>query len=125
MLEAGSALELAVPAEEVMAFDAEWAAELLNQALALVESAFVEQGKSQRFAVLRSFLPGGGEAPSQSSAAEMLGISENTLRIDLTRLRGKLREALRAEIARTVSAPHEIDTEMSHLIAVLLHQPAV
>jgi hypothetical protein len=35
------------------------------------------------------------------------------------RSRQRVRAALRAEIARTVSAPHEIDDEMRHLHSVL------
>ena len=44
----------------------------------------------------------------------------NTLRTEIFQWRQKLREHLRAEVRRTVSAPHEIDGEMAHLHQILL-----
>lgn len=109
-----------VPGEVMHSFDASWAAALLSGALATVEQEYISTDRETRFRVLRKFLPGIGEPPDQASAAEELGISVNSLRIDLLRLRRRMRELLREEIARTVSAPHEVDEEMNHLLAVLL-----
>jgi hypothetical protein len=41
------------------------------------------------------------------------------LKVAIHRLRARFRELLRAEISKTVSAPHEIDDELRHLLHVL------
>ena len=42
------------------------------------------------------------------------------LKSDVHRVRRRFRELVREQVARTVSAPHEIDLEMQHLQQVLL-----
>ncbi len=51
--------------------------------------------------------------------AEQFGMSVANVKIVAYRLRGRCRELLREEIARTVSHMGEIDDEIKHLMRVI------
>src|SRR5437588_115840 len=74
----------------------------------------------KRFAVLGRFLPGSLDVPTYEEAAAQLGLTLPALKSELHRLRHRFRTLVRQEVASTVSAPHEIDEEMSYLQQVLL-----
>jgi DNA-directed RNA polymerase specialized sigma24 family protein len=117
--ENGGPHEPSLPEEVSDIFDVVWAKELLLNAVKHAELIYAAEGKASKFSELRRFLPGAGAPPPQAEAAARLGISESQLRVELSRLRTRIREALRNEIARTVSVPHEVDEEMTHLFSVL------
>jgi RNA polymerase sigma-70 factor (ECF subfamily) len=48
-----------------------------------------------------------------------LGLTEGAVKVAVHRLRGRYRELLRAEVAKTVATPGEVDEELRHLMAVL------
>jgi RNA polymerase sigma-70 factor (ECF subfamily) len=52
-------------------------------------------------------------------AAEELGLGEGAVKVALHRLRGRYREALRAEVADTLEDPAAIDDELRALRAAL------
>lgn len=105
-------------------FDREWAVTLVNHALAALHAEFVARGKTREFEVLRKFLPGSVNPPAMEDAATILGTNANALKTALHRLRERFRELLRAEVARTVSAPHEVEEELQYLRSLLLNLPA-
>lgn len=109
--------------EDIVEFDRAWAATLVGNTLSAVSLEEDKRGKAAEFAVLRLFLPGAGELISLEAAAARLGININTVKVSLHRLRARFRESLRAEVARTVSAPHEIEEELHYLRSLLLSQP--
>lgn len=110
---------LEIPAEEnAIAFDREWALVILENALKGVAQEW--EGSESRFAVLRRFLPGALETPSYETAAAQLQLSVPALKSELHRLRQRFKALVRQEIANTVSAPHEIEQEMSYLQQVLM-----
>ena len=51
--------------------------------------------------------------------AVRMSLSEEAVRMAVSRLRRRYRELLRAEIAQTVSRPSEIEEEIGHLFAAL------
>ena len=109
------------PAEgEEVEFDRTWALTVLRASLERVERNYFEAGQEALFAVLRSFLPGGTPMPSYEHAAAQSGLSVAALNSHVHRMRSQLREAVRAEVASTVSAPHEIDEEISYLYRLLM-----
>lgn len=69
------------------------------------------------FAALKPWLNGAATAP-QSEVALALDVSEAAVKVAIHRLRGRLRELIRAEIATTVNDPADIADELRHLIAV-------
>jgi hypothetical protein len=69
---------------------------------------------------LRTFIAGGAEPPpTYADLTDRLGITESTLRSHVTRLRGRYREALRAEVRRTVDSERQVDQELRELLHVL------
>jgi DNA-directed RNA polymerase specialized sigma24 family protein len=105
--------------DDDLKFDHEWALNIMEMALAQVRELITATRGESVWSVLKNFLPGGQEPPAYETAAEMMGLSLSAMKSDIFRLRHRFREALRAEIARTVSAPHEIDEELAHLRAAL------
>ncbi len=100
-------------------FDREWALHLMDAALAGVARSFVEAGREREWEIISQFLPGTGEPPTYEDAAARAGLSLPALKTAVHRLRQRFRQELRAAVARTVSAPHEIDDEIAYLHRVL------
>jgi RNA polymerase sigma factor (sigma-70 family) len=101
-------------------YDLVWASHIVKRAWQHLETAFETEGKAEWLEVLRPFVAGGGRTPlSQEHAAEKLGVPIATLRTWLSRLRQRYREALRTEVANTVSDPAEVDQELHYLYQIL------
>ncbi len=102
------------------AYDLVWASNIVKRAWQHLESAFEAEGKAEWLEVLRPFVAGGGKTPlNQEEAAAKLGVPIATLRTWLSRLRQRYREALRTEVASTVSDPSEVDQELHYLYRIL------
>jgi RNA polymerase sigma factor (sigma-70 family) len=102
------------------AYDLVWASNIVKRAWQHLESAFEAEGKAEWFEVLRPFVAGGGKTPlNQEEAAKKLGVPIATLRTWLSRLRQRYREALRSEVASTVSEPADVDQELHYLYQIL------
>jgi RNA polymerase sigma-70 factor (ECF subfamily) len=110
--------ESAMPDADV--FDREWAFALVGEAVGAVETEFAGRGQQREFALLRRFLPGLGAPPSYEDAARELGLSDSAMKAAVHRLRQRFREVLRAAVARTVAAPHEVDEELRYLGTLLM-----
>ena len=102
------------------AYDLVWASNIVKRAWQQLQDAFETEGKTEWLEVLRPFVAGGGTTPlNQEEAAKKLGVPIATLRTWLSRLRQRYREALRTEVANTVSDPAEVDQELHYLYQVL------
>ena len=62
---------------------------------------------------------GADPPPTYAELAVRLGMAESTLRSHVTRLRARYREALRAEVRRTVKTEAHVDEELHELLRVL------
>ena len=93
-----------------------------RRALGIVESELASAGKAAQFTTLKPWLTGESIALPQAVAAEQLGLSEAAVKVAIHRLRQRFREAVKAEIAQTVPDGADIDDELRHLLAVLLHR---
>lgn len=109
----------AVPDEERL-FEWNWATALVNRAMAKLSAEYSSNAKSRLLAELRPFLTGGVGLPTYQTAAARLGVSVETLRSHLFRLRSRYRELLRAEVLRTVPMETDIDEELHYLCRVLM-----
>ena len=107
----------------VHAFDRAWALALIANTIAMLRSEHAARGRVAEFEVLRQFLPSSDMPPSLEVAAERTGLNLAACKSALHRLRERFRELLRAEVARTVSAPHEIEEELQYLRSLLLELP--
>ncbi len=124
-LDASDGLGQAVtaPAWDESAMDREWAVALFSDVMKNLEQEWIRAEKSARFAVLRAFLPGATQATRPDHAAAALGISAEAFRSELHRLRAAFRDRLRRAVAETVSRPSDVDSELRHLLDVLIAQP--
>jgi RNA polymerase sigma factor (sigma-70 family) len=101
-------------------FDRSWAEALVAAGLERLLSDYKNQGKERLFNELRIFVAGGAEPPpTYAELRDRLGIAESTVRSHVTRLRARYREALRAEVRRTVDTETQVDEELRHLVHML------
>src|SRR5467141_823712 len=102
-------------------YDLVWASTIVSRAWHTLQSAFVAEGKAEWLEELRPFVAGGSVVPlNQEEAAARLGVPIATLRTWLSRLRQRYRDALRMEVASTVSDPADVDQELHHLYRILM-----
>jgi hypothetical protein len=93
---------------------------LVAAGLERLSSDYKNQGKEQLFNELRIFVAGGAEPPpTYAELRDRLGIAESTVRSHVTRLRARYREALRAEVRRTVDTETQVDEELRELVHML------
>jgi len=100
-------------------FELRWAKTVTTGALNSLREELRAEEKLKLFEQLKSFLTRGSVVPSYDEASECTGFPKATVKTHVHRLRQRYREILRREIARTVSAPHEIDEELRYLCNVL------
>jgi RNA polymerase sigma-70 factor (ECF subfamily) len=101
-------------------FDRSWAEAMLAAGLERLSADYKRQSKEKLFNELRIFIAGGvNPPPTYAELAHRLGIAKSTLRSHVTRLRGRYREALRAEVRRTVDSETRVDEELHEMLRVL------
>jgi RNA polymerase sigma factor (sigma-70 family) len=100
-------------------FDLRWATTVLEQALTHLREEMTEEGRTEQFERLKTFLTEDpGEGDYAAIAAESGGKAQ-TVAVTVYRLRQRYRELVRAEVAHTVCNPLEVDEEMRHLLEAL------
>jgi RNA polymerase sigma factor (sigma-70 family) len=105
---------------EDLIFDRSWAEALVASGLERLSADYKSEAKKKLFNELRVFLAGcAGRPPTYADLAHRLDMTESTLRSHVTRLRARYREALRAEVRRTVDSEAEVDEELHVLLHVL------
>ena len=105
-------------------FDSAWAEALKNQALDRLQEKFVKKDQARTFDILRPFLTGGVKGAEAEAAAKQLGVTLAAFHVRVHRFVEEFATILRQEVARTVSAPHELEGELRHLIGVLMKSEA-
>jgi RNA polymerase sigma factor (sigma-70 family) len=100
-------------------FEKSWALTVLTNAMARLKTELAEAGKGQWFESLRAYLPAGRGPVSYKDVAARLGMTEAAVKVAVHRLRDRYRQAVRAEIAQTVSTPEQVDEEIRDLFAAL------
>jgi DNA-directed RNA polymerase specialized sigma24 family protein len=107
--------------DDVSCYDLTWASNVVKRAWQHLQEAFAAEGKAQWLDELRPFVAGGSTSPpNQEEVAARLGVPVATLRTWLSRLRQRYREALRAEVASTVSDPADVEEEVHYLYRILM-----
>jgi RNA polymerase sigma factor (sigma-70 family) len=109
----------AAPNEDWL-FDYSWAEAVLGTGLERLAADYKSESREKLFSELKIFLAGGtGPLPPYSEVAMRLGMTESTIRSHVTRMRERYRQALRAEVRRTVATEAEVDEELHDLFLVL------
>jgi RNA polymerase sigma-70 factor (ECF subfamily) len=98
-------------------FERRCALALLDQVLGRLREEFDREGRAVFFGRLKVFLTGEKAAASYQEVAGELGMSAGAVKVAVHRLRGRYRELLREEIARTVDRPEDIEGEIRDLFA--------
>lgn len=111
---------IGAPLDEQRAFDCDWAAALVERAMAALQLAYSTGPRARVFDLLRPFLSGGIDLPTHEEVAAQLAVPMETLRSHLFRLRSTYRALLRAEVARTVPNEAEVESELRYLCRILI-----
>jgi len=105
---------------EFRGYDLAWASNIVKRAWQQLQDSFEAEGKAESLEVLKPFVDGSKRTPpDQEQAAKKLGVPIATLRTWIWRLRQRYREALRREVASTVSDPADVDQELHYLYQIL------
>ena len=86
-------------------FDRAWALALLARALDRLAEDYASTGRAVVFEKLKGVLIGGSQGRPHAEVARDLGMSEGAAQKAASRLRGRYREAVRAEVANTLDEP--------------------
>lgn len=115
-----AATELAAPeGPDAQAFERQWAVSVMQAALDRVAEEVAAAHGTETWEVLKHFLTVGSAQPAGRTAAEMLGVDENVIKKRIHQWRRRLGECVRLEVRQTVSAPHEVEEEISYLRRLL------
>jgi RNA polymerase sigma-70 factor (ECF subfamily) len=100
-------------------FERNWAHTLLDRVLKELHAEMTRANKAALFERLGVVLLAGGEAAPYAEIAADLGMTEAAVKVAAHRLRRRYRELIRAEVARTVESPDDVDDEIRALFAAL------
>jgi len=111
--------EPADPVTPEKVYDRRWVLTLLETVLARLAEQQSAAGKERVFTQLKDYLWGETRQTGYAEMAARLSMTEGAVKVTVHRLRRRLRELLRQEVAHTVATGEEIDEEMRHLIGVI------
>jgi RNA polymerase sigma-70 factor (ECF subfamily) len=100
-------------------FERNWAITLLDQVLNRLRDEQERAGKARQFEALRPALLGGAERVPFARIAAELELSEEAARASAHRLRRRLRELVREEVARTIGDDADVEEEIRALFSAL------
>ena len=100
-------------------YEKRWAVTLIENARSRLEKEFIASGKAERFHALEPHLAGEPSASTYAEIAGRFGLTEGGVKAEAYRFRQRYRNHLRAEVAKTVVAPEEVDEEIGYLMDVL------
>lgn len=112
---------LAAPASQSpeQVFERTWALTVIERALERLRMEAERAGKSAQFARLAPFLGEAAEPADYSALGLVLGLRPNTVAVTVHRMRVRLRELVRLELADQTDGPDGVDQEMKVLRAAL------
>jgi len=100
-------------------FERRWALTILENVFAALRAEMERAGKGELFETLKDLLSPDARHLSHAEAGRRLGMSEDSIKMTVYRLRKRYRDLLRAHIAATVTTNAEIDLEIRELFRVL------
>lgn len=112
-------------AEDEAAFDQHWAWTVFERAVNELAETYVRRGKGELFHALKPALISPGEMQGYAQIGAQFGVGEQQISIEVHRLRRRMAERLRAEVAGTLdpgATSAEIDAEMRYLVQALAHE---
>lgn len=117
----GEAAWSSLPADGVspdVAFDRQWALQLLDRVMLRLRAIYEKAGKAALFDELRDYLTGGSTEESYAAPAARLGLSEGTVKVAAFRLRERYRTRLREAVMETIDSPEGVNEEIEYRFRV-------
>lgn len=109
--------DLTAPSPEA-AYDRQWARTVLDRGIASLRSEYEARKRVAYFETLAPFLEG-ADPKEYEAAGVKLGLNRGAVAAAVHRMRGRLKELLRAEVAQTVGNIGEVDAELRLLLEAL------
>ena len=100
-------------------FERRWALTVLDAAVRRLHVGYERSGKLELFEALRAHLGADKTTVPNGEVAESLGMQEGAVKVAAHRLRQQYKEALRAEIAHTVTNSEELEDELKRIFQTL------
>jgi RNA polymerase sigma-70 factor (ECF subfamily) len=104
------------------AFDRAWAAGMLENVIADLRQEYVRRGQAALFATLGPLVWGDDDDRSHAEHATRLGLNTHAFTVALQRLRRRVGDRLRAAVAETVAENEDVEAELCHLVAAVIHR---
>lgn len=101
------------------AFDRNWARSVIDRTLAELRIEYERSGRGALFDMLGPLVLGNESTDAIADHAARLHMNAHALTMALHRLRRRLGEHLRAEVAETVADDADVDAELRYLIAAI------
>ena len=107
--------DLSDPESPERAFERSWAMTVLDAAMNRLRAEAAEAGKQELFEQLSEFLTERPDEADYARVAAALNLRRNTLAVAVHRMRHRLRELVRAELAQTTIGRDEMEVELREL----------
>jgi RNA polymerase sigma-70 factor (ECF subfamily) len=116
-MERSVAQELTENLTPEVAFDRRWAQMVIDRAIGRLATEHSTRGRIEHFEILKPTLAG-DESAGYATLGKRLGLSEGAVGVAIHRMRSRLRELVRAEVAQTVGTESDLEEELRHLLGV-------
>ena len=101
-----------------IAFDRQWALCLLDIVMAQLRQEYQHGEKESQFELLKPTITIAGDLESYRKIAHELNTTEANVKVLVHRLRKRYRELLCQEIAETLGAGQDVESEIAHLFEI-------
>lgn len=102
-------------------YDCQWAQTVMLNAVTRLRTEQATAGKAVAYRSLEPVVTG-QDKTAYATLAKSLGTSEKNIALVVHRLRSRLRDIIRAEVAQTVANPEELDDELHYLLSLFVIQ---
>lgn len=100
-------------------FDRQWARTVIARSMAALRVECEREGKGAFFEKVTCLLSGQAAHGDQAALAGESGMSVDAFRMAVNRLKGRLRQHVKAEVAGTLEDPADVQAEMESLFTAL------
>ena len=101
-------------------YERQWALSVVERATLEVHRRYAAEGRESLFDRLSGFLPGGSDDAPYRQIAHELAMTEDAVKMAVSRLRKRFALVLREQIVATVTDPSEVEDEIRFLLASIV-----
>jgi RNA polymerase sigma-70 factor (ECF subfamily) len=100
-------------------FDRQWAITVLERGMEALRVECVEEKRAEFFEMVKPLLSGGAERGDRADLAAACGMNADAFRMAVHRMKKRLRQCVKAEVAGTLEDATSVQDEMQTLFAAL------